>query len=95
MPRYWLTSALWETRQRGHRPSARHPEAVPHEVAEAARARPEVQILTDQVPLLIPVYGATLPVGAEPSSLADIDPQLLQPIVAALASAWLLNAARC
>lgn len=59
-------------------------------VTEAARARPDLQILTEQVPPLIPLYGATLPVEAEPSSLADIDPQLPQPIVAALASSWLL-----
>jgi hypothetical protein len=59
-------------------------------VAETARIRNDLQIVADGVPPLIPVYGSTLPVEAEPTSLADIDPELPQPIVAALAAAWLL-----
>lgn len=59
-------------------------------VAETARIRNDLKIMTDGVPPLIPVYGSTLPVEAQPTSLADIDPELPQPIVAALAATWLL-----
>ncbi|WP_219822109.1 hypothetical protein [Streptomyces sp. Ru62] len=47
-------------------------------------------LVTEEIPPLMPVYGSTLPVGDEPVSLADLDSQLPQPVVAALASAWLL-----
>lgn len=48
------------------------------------------ELVEDQIPPLIPVYGATLPVTSDPVSLAELDPQLPQPVVAALAAAWLL-----
>lgn len=57
--------------------------------AETAR-RGRFEIVEDQVPPLIPIYGATLPVTSEPESLADLDPGLPQPVVAALAAAWLM-----
>lgn len=48
------------------------------------------QIDEAAVPPLVPVYGATLPVTAEPVPLAGIAPQLPHPVVGALAAAWLL-----
>ncbi|MFJ7525173.1 hypothetical protein ACIQ1S_09620 [Streptomyces griseus] len=48
------------------------------------------EIVTEEIPPLIPVYGATIPVTAEPVSMADLDPGLPQPVVAALAAAWLM-----
>ncbi|MET8571849.1 hypothetical protein [Streptomyces sp. NPDC004783] len=59
-------------------------------VAETAAASHMWALVTEEIPPLIPLYGATLPAGADPVSMADIDPQLPQPVVAALASAWLL-----
>lgn len=59
-------------------------------VAETGQVNPQLSIVTDEVPPLVPVYGATLPVTAEPVSMAEIDAALPQPVVAALASAWLL-----
>lgn len=59
-------------------------------VAETADAAHMFTVVTEEIPPLFPVVGATLPVTAEAVSLADIDPQLPQPIVAALAAAWLL-----
>src|ERR1043165_718348 len=56
------------------------------EVAQIGR----YQIVEEQIPPLIPVYGTTLPVTAEPVSFAELDPELPQPVVAALAAAWLL-----
>ncbi|MFE3429858.1 hypothetical protein [Streptomyces sp. NPDC059171] len=56
------------------------------EVNQAGR----FEIVTEEIPPLIPVYGATIPVTAEPLSLADLDPDLPQPVVAALAAAWLM-----
>lgn len=47
-------------------------------------------LVTEEIPPLIPIYGSTLPVGGEPTSLAQLDSKLPQPVVAALASAWLL-----
>ncbi|MDK0525080.1 hypothetical protein [Streptomyces sp. ML-6] len=47
-------------------------------------------VVTEQIPPLIPIYGATIPITTEPLSLAEIDPQLPQPVVAALAAAWLM-----
>lgn len=48
------------------------------------------EIIAQEIPPLIPVYGATIPVTAEPLSLADLDQGLPQPVVAALAAAWLM-----
>ncbi|MGW2384331.1 hypothetical protein [Streptomyces sp. NPDC001658] len=45
---------------------------------------------TQQMPPLFPVVGATLPVTVEAAPLAEADAQLPRPVVAALASAWLL-----
>ncbi|MFD5940238.1 hypothetical protein [Streptomyces griseus] len=56
------------------------------EVNQAGR----FEIVTEEIPPLIPVYGATIPVTAEPVSMADLDPGLPQPVVAALAAAWLM-----
>lgn len=47
-------------------------------------------VVTEQIPPLIPIYGATIPITTEPLSLAEVDPQLPQPVVAALAAAWLM-----
>jgi hypothetical protein len=47
-------------------------------------------LLTEQIPPLVPVYGSTLPITAEPLPMAAIDSELPVPVVAALASAWLL-----
>lgn len=44
----------------------------------------------EDVPPLIPLYGTTLPIGGGPVPFAGIDPKLPQPVVAALAAAWLL-----
>ncbi|MGW2845392.1 hypothetical protein [Streptomyces sp. NPDC001274] len=56
------------------------------EVARIGRYKVE----EDAIPPLIPISAATLPITAEPSPLAEVDPQLPQPVVAALAAAWLL-----
>lgn len=53
-------------------------------------ARMGLRVEEAESPPLLPIYGAVLPVEADPTSLADLDPELPQPIVAALASAWLL-----
>ncbi|MGW6912613.1 hypothetical protein ACWGB8_02125 [Kitasatospora sp. NPDC054939] len=47
-------------------------------------------IENDQVPPLVPTAGRHLPVGAEPVPFAEIGPDSVQPIVQALAAAWLL-----
>lgn len=57
---------------------------------EVAQTRDDLRLDTERIPPLVPVYGATLPVAAEPTSLAELDPGFPQPVVAALASAWLL-----
>lgn len=57
--------------------------------AEVARIG-RYEIAEDAIPPLIPICAATLPVTAEPTPLAEVDPQLPQPVVAALAAAWLL-----
>lgn len=59
-------------------------------VAETEARNSPYRIDENAVPPLIPVYGTTLPVTAEPASFAELDPTLPQPVVAALASAWLL-----
>ncbi|MEU9947059.1 hypothetical protein [Streptomyces sp. NPDC047939] len=59
-------------------------------VAETRQRGHPFDIVEDAVPPLIPIYGATLPVTTDPASMADLDPGLPQPVVAALASAWLL-----
>ncbi|WP_405749024.1 hypothetical protein OHA19_01130 [Streptomyces sp. NBC_00012] len=48
------------------------------------------EVAEDAIPPLIPICAATLPVTTEPAPLAEVDPQLPQPVVAALAAAWLL-----
>lgn len=57
--------------------------------AEVARIG-RYEVAEDEIPPLIPICAATLPVTTEPASLAEVDPQLPQPVVAALAAAWLL-----
>lgn len=59
-------------------------------VIESGRAEHLFTLVTEEIPPLIPVYGATLPVTAEPLSMAEVDSGLPQPVVAALASSWLL-----
>ncbi|MFD4547234.1 hypothetical protein [Streptomyces sp. NPDC058466] len=59
-------------------------------VGEVAQARPDLTLLTEEIPPLVPVYGATLPVTDEPFPMAEIDSLLPTPVVAALASAWLI-----
>ena len=44
----------------------------------------------DKVPPLIPIRGEVIPITAEPVSFAELELQLPEPIVAALAAAWLL-----
>ncbi|MDP5310436.1 hypothetical protein [Streptomyces poriferorum] len=48
------------------------------------------QLVEEQIPPLIPVCGAVLPVTDEPVSFAELGQELPQPIVAALAAAWLV-----
>ncbi|WP_331763155.1 hypothetical protein OG571_47420 (plasmid) [Streptomyces sp. NBC_01369] len=57
--------------------------------AEVARIG-RYEVAEEEIPPLIPICAATLPVTTEPASLAEVDPQLPQPVVAALAAAWLL-----
>ncbi|MFG2676997.1 hypothetical protein [Streptomyces sp. NPDC048445] len=59
-------------------------------VAETRKKGHAFDIVEEKVPPLVPIYGATLPVTTDPASMADLDPGLPQPVVAALASAWLL-----
>lgn len=59
-------------------------------VAESARARPDLTLITEEIPPLVPIYGTTIPVTDEPFPMAEVNPELPQPVVAALASAWLL-----
>lgn len=47
-------------------------------------------LIAEEIPPLVPIYGSVLPIGEEPASLADLDSELPQLVVAALASAWLL-----
>ncbi|MFB7359599.1 hypothetical protein [Streptomyces gardneri] len=56
----------------------------------AAEIKNRYTVPTDTVPPLMPIYGAVLPVTAEPVSFAEDDSGLPQTIVAALAAAWLL-----
>ncbi|MEW1565756.1 hypothetical protein AB0454_22555 [Streptomyces sp. NPDC093509] len=58
--------------------------------AEMAHTRPDLRLPADGIPPLLPVYGAILPVTDDPVPMAEIDPNLPQRVVAALASAWLL-----
>jgi hypothetical protein len=58
-----------------------------------AEMQPLAQLYTldeTRMPPLLPIYGSTIPITDEPLSLAEIDDQLPQTVVAALASAWLL-----
>ncbi|MEW2415270.1 hypothetical protein AB0953_16365 [Streptomyces sp. NPDC046866] len=59
-------------------------------LASEVQSRNGMTLVADQMPPMIPIYGETLPVTAEPVSLAGLDGQLPAPIVAALAAAWLL-----
>jgi hypothetical protein len=59
-------------------------------VAEVAVTRPDLTLLTDEIPPLVPFYGATIPVTTEPLPMVEVDSKLPHPVVAALASAWLL-----
>lgn len=59
-------------------------------VAETAAAGHTWKLVVEEIPPLVPFYGATLPAGADPVSMADIDSRLPPVVVAALASAWLL-----
>lgn len=58
-----------------------------------AEIQPLAQLYTldeSRMPPLLPIYGSTIPITDEPLSLAEIDDQPSQTVVAALASAWLL-----
>ncbi|MFD7867364.1 hypothetical protein [Streptomyces sp. NPDC059783] len=57
--------------------------------AEVARIG-RFQMVEEQIPPLIPVCGAVLPVTDDPVPFAGLDQELPQPIVAALAAAWLV-----
>ncbi|GHB14582.1 hypothetical protein GCM10018777_56680 [Streptomyces albogriseolus] len=59
-------------------------------VAEAAAARPELEIVVEKVPPLIPIFAAMIPVTAEPLPMVELGSEVPQPVLAALASAWLL-----
>lgn len=59
-------------------------------VAEVAPLARQFTLDESRMPPLLPIYGGVIPVTDEPLSMAEIDPQLPQPVVAALASAWLL-----
>ncbi|WP_055693704.1 hypothetical protein [Streptomyces prasinopilosus] len=59
-------------------------------VAESAAVRPDLTLVTEEIPPLVPVSAATIPVTANPLPMVEVDPGLPQPVVAALASAWLL-----
>ncbi|MGW1468476.1 hypothetical protein ACWCPT_29540 [Streptomyces sp. NPDC002308] len=50
----------------------------------------QFSLVEEEIPPLIPVYGSTIPITAEPVPFAEIDPKLPLPIVQALAAAWLL-----
>ena len=54
--------------------------------------RTDLQVIVDQVPPLVPVYGFVVPTGPdqEPVPMVDIDPHVPQTITSALAAAWLL-----
>jgi hypothetical protein len=58
--------------------------------AEFAVNRPDWTLVTEEIPPLVPFYGATIPVTDEPLSMIEVNPKLPRPVVAALASAWLL-----
>lgn len=57
---------------------------------EDALAVRGAELLPGGTPPLVPAYGFGIPVGAEPVSMAELDGQAPQPVVAALAAAWLL-----
>ncbi|MFI8169810.1 hypothetical protein ACIGAN_26120 [Streptomyces sp. NPDC085931] len=59
-------------------------------VAEMAPLAETFTLDESRIPPLMPIYGGTIPVTDEPLSMMDLDPQLPRPVVAALASAWLL-----
>jgi hypothetical protein len=59
-------------------------------VAEVAPLAQEFTLDESRMPPLLPIYGGTIPVTEEPLSMTELDPLLPQPVVAALASAWLL-----
>lgn len=56
---------------------------------EMAARRSGLTLVTEQIPPLIPIYGFTVPAaGAVP--MVEVDPQVPQTVVGALAAAWLL-----
>ncbi|GAA2640063.1 hypothetical protein [Streptomyces axinellae] len=57
-------------------------------VAEMARAN--LRLDEEQAPPLLPVHGFTVPVTTQPAPLADLDPSVPLPVIAALAASWLL-----
>jgi hypothetical protein len=57
---------------------------------EVREANPGVMLVAEEIPPLVPFYAATIPVTADPVSLADVHSNLPQPVVAALAASWLL-----
>jgi hypothetical protein len=59
-------------------------------VAEVAVTRPDLSLVVEEIPSLVPFYGATIPVTADPLPMVEVNRELPQPVVAALASAWLL-----
>jgi hypothetical protein len=59
-------------------------------VAEVAPLSQMLTLDESRVPPLLPLCGGMVPVTGEPLSMTEVDPELPQPVVAALASAWLL-----
>lgn len=55
----------------------------------AVRENKKFALLTDEIPPLVPVFGSTI-ATAGPVPMAELGSELPVPIVAALASAWLL-----
>lgn len=52
--------------------------------------RTDLELVVDQVPPLIPVYGFTVAAREEAVSMAEVDPAVPQTVVGALAASWLL-----
>lgn len=48
------------------------------------------QLVTAEIPPLIPSYGFTVPVSAEPVPMAEVNPDAPGTVVGALAASWLL-----
>ncbi|MFF1444167.1 hypothetical protein [Streptomyces sp. NPDC058295] len=59
-------------------------------LAAVTEANKQFTLLTDEIPPLVPVFGSTIPITADPLSMLELESELPVPIVSALASAWLL-----